>query len=65
MADKISAVISLLDSNQNKSSKTITNISPTATDVAIKNFCVGLNGLTTNVISSIDKVETTNITDAE
>ena len=64
MADKVSAAITYLDSNQNKGSKSITDINPEADNGAIKNFCVGLVGLTTNTISQIDRVEKTDITHA-
>ena len=62
MADKISASITYLDVNNNKGTKAITDISPMAGDTAIKNFCVGLLGLTTNTLSQIDRVEKTDIT---
>lgn len=64
MADKTSASISYLDSLNNKGSKSITDISPTADNGAIKNFCVALNALTTNTIVQIDRIEKTNISDA-
>ena len=64
MADKISASITYLDADNNKGSKAITDISPTADNGAIKNFCVGLLGLTTNTLSQIDRVEKTDITNA-
>ena len=64
MADKISASITYLDANNNKGTKAITDISPTADNGAIKNFCVGLLGLTTNTLSQIDRVEKTDITTA-
>lgn len=62
MADKISATINIVDTSNKKSSKSITDISPTATNIAIKNFCVALNALSTNTISSIEKIERTDIT---
>lgn len=64
MADKISASITYLDTNNNKGTKAVTDISPTADNGAIKNFCVGLLGLTTNTLSQIDRVEKTDITTA-
>lgn len=64
MADKISANITYLDSNQNKGSKAITDINPTADNSAIKDFCTGLLGLTTNTLSQIERVEKTDITNA-
>ena len=64
MADKISASITYLDASNNKGSKAITDISPTADNGAIKDFCVGLLGLTTNTLSQIDRVEKTDITNA-
>lgn len=64
MADKISASITYLDTNQNKGSKAVTDISPTADNGAIRNFCIGLLGLTTNTLSQIDRVEKTDITNA-
>ena len=64
MADKISASITYLDVSNNKGSKAITDISPTADNGAIKDFCVGLLGLTTNTLSQIDRVEKTDITNA-
>ncbi|MBR3777118.1 MAG: hypothetical protein IKL02_05950 [Kiritimatiellae bacterium] len=62
MADKISASITYLDANNNKGTKAITDISPNADNGSIKNFCVGLLGLTTNTLSQIDRVEKTDIT---
>lgn len=64
MADKISATLTYLDATNNKGTKAITDISPTADNGAIKNFCVGLLGLTTNTLSQIDRVEKTDITNA-
>ena len=64
MSDKISANITYVDTDNNKGSKAITDISPTADNGAIKNFCVGLLGLTTNTLSQIDRVEKTDITNA-
>lgn len=64
MADKISATITYVDTANNKGTKAITDISPTADNGAIKNFCVGLLGLTTNTLSQIDRVEKTDITTA-
>lgn len=64
MADKISATITYVDTANNKGTKAITDISPTADNRAIKNFCVGLLGLTTNTLSQIDRVEKTDITNA-
>lgn len=64
MADKINAVMTYLDSSQNKGSKTITDINPNAGDGAIKNLCVALNGLTNNTLSSLEKIERTDITNA-
>ena len=64
MADKISASITYLDANNDKGSKAVTDISPTADNGAIKNFCVGLLGLTTNTLSQIDRIEKTDITNA-
>ena len=62
MADKISANITYLDSSGKKGTKAITDISTSASNGAIKNFCNGLIGLTTNLVSQIDKVEKTDIT---
>lgn len=64
MADKISATITYVDTANNKGTKAITDISPTADNGAIKNFCAGLMGLTTNTLSQIDRVEKTDITNA-
>lgn len=64
MADKVSATISYLDSNQRKGMKAITDINPVAANSAIKDFCTGLNALTTNTIVSIEKIERTDITNA-
>ena len=64
MADKISATITFVDTANNKGTKAVTDISPTADNAAIKNFCVGLLGLTNNTLSQIDRVEKTDITEA-
>ena len=64
MADKISASITYVDTANNKGTKAITDISPSADNGAIKNFCVGLLGLTNNTLSQIDRVEKTDITNA-
>jgi len=65
MADKTSATITLVDSENKKISKSITDISPTAGNHRIKDFCVALNALSTNTISSIEKIEKTDITAAQ
>lgn len=62
MADKTSATITYVDTNGGKGTKSITDISPTADSGAIKDFCVALNALSTNTISTIDKIEKTDIT---
>ena len=64
MADKTSATITYVDANGGKGTKSITDISPTADNSAIKKFCVALNALSTNTISTINKVEQTAITTA-
>lgn len=64
MADKISATITYLDSSNNKGTKSITDIDPSASASSIKNFCEGLTALTTNTLSTIEKLEKTDITSA-
>lgn len=64
MADKTAATITYIDANGSKGTKSITDISPMADNGAIKNFCTALNALSTNTISTINKVEQTTITNA-
>ena len=64
MADKVSATISYLDSNQRKGMKAITDINPAANNSAVKALCTGLNALTTNTLQGIEKIERTDITNA-
>lgn len=62
MADKKSAVISYVDSSNNKGSKTITDIADKIASSKVWAFCEALNALSTNTISQVDLVEKTDIT---
>ena len=64
MADKVSATISYVDANNRKGMKAVTDINPNADNGAVKNFCSGLNALTTNTLTGIEKIERTDITNA-
>jgi len=65
MADKKSAVISYVDSSNNKGSKTITDLADKIANSKVWAFCNALNSLSTNTISQVDLVEKTDITNAE
>ncbi|MBR2734098.1 MAG: hypothetical protein IKO74_02400 [Selenomonadaceae bacterium] len=62
MPDKVSATITYLDANNRKGMKAITDINPNADNSAVSALCTGLNALTTNTLTNIEKVERTNIT---
>ena len=47
-----------------KFQKVVTDINPNATNAQLKDFATGLNALTTDTVTSIEKVERTNITAA-
>lgn len=64
MADKVSATISYVDANNRKGMKAITDINPNADNAAVKTLCTGLNALTTNTLTGIEKVERTDVTNA-
>lgn len=64
MADKVSATISYVDANNRKGMKAVTDINPNADNGAVKNFCTGLNALTTNTLTGVEKIERTDITNA-
>ena len=50
------------DQNSVAVKKSYGNVNPNASDLALKNFAVGLNGLTTNTLLSITKVDREDIT---
>lgn len=64
MADKVSATISYVDANNRKGMKAVTDINPSADNTVVKNFCSGLNALTTNTLTGVEKIERTDITNA-
>ena len=64
MATKISAVMTVTDTANKQASKSITDISPNASDGQVKNFLTALNALTTNTIDGIELVTKKDITDA-
>lgn len=57
-----SAVITYVDSSNNKGSKTITNIAEDVANSKVWQFCTALNSLSTNMISQVELVERTDIT---
>ena len=61
MATKTSVIMETTDSAQNKSSRSITYIDPDATSTEIKDFVVGLNGLTNQTLTKARRVDTTDI----
>ena len=61
MATKTSVIMETTDSAQNKSSRSITYIDPDATSTEIKDFVVGLNGLTNQTLTNARRVDTTDI----
>lgn len=50
------------DQNSNAVKRTYGNVNPDASNLVLKNFAVGLNGLTTNTLLSITKVDREDIT---
>lgn len=63
MADsRINAEYTFTDVSGKKSTKNLTDLSATATDAQIAALVEGLNSLTTNTLSQINRVETTDIT---
>lgn len=63
-ADKTSVNITYLDSKGKKGTKAITDINPNADNGSLKNFCSGLNALTNNTLTGVEKIERTDITSA-
>ena len=61
MATKTSVIMETTDSSQNKSSRSITYIDPNATSTEIKNFVVGLNGLTNQTLTNARRIDTADI----
>lgn len=62
MADKISVSVTYEAPDGKKSTKAITDISPYAPPVTTRQFCEQLFALTDNTVSSMEKVERTDIT---
>lgn len=63
MADsRINASYTVTDATGKKSTKSLTDLSPSASGTQIKNLVEGLVSLTTNTLSQIERVETTDIT---
>ena len=50
------------DQNSEAVKKTYGNINPNASNLVLKNFAVQLNGLTTNSIISVKKIDVEDIT---
>lgn len=61
-ADKVSAIYSYVKPDGSKESKSVTNFLPDADNGAINAFCTALNGLTNNTLSSVEKIERTDVT---
>ena len=64
MANKNSVIVSLVDTDNNVSQKTLSNINPDASDGAIKTFCKQLFGLSDDTVTAITRVEHTDVTNA-
>lgn len=62
MATKISAVLTVTDTNQKQASKSLTDISPTADKGRIVNLARALVGLTTGTLDSVELVTKEDIT---
>lgn len=62
MADRVTAEYTFNDMSNKKSTKNLPYLSTSATDNQIKALVEGLNGLTTNTLTEINRVETTDIT---
>lgn len=63
MADsRINASYTVVDASGKKSTKSLTDLSPAASGSQIAALVSGLVGLTTNTLSQIERVETTDIT---
>lgn len=52
----------VVDSNQNKSIKTVTNVNPSADDYILKDFSQRLMSLSNSAINRIERVDTKDIT---
>ena len=61
MADSTSIIMGLTTTTSKKTSKSITNVNPNASDGDIKNFVDGVNSLTSDTLTSITKVSKSDI----
>ena len=61
LADSTSVIMNLTTTTGKKSSKSITDVNPNASDGDIKNFVNGLNSITTDTIDTITKVSKSEI----
>ena len=56
--------LQMRDTTNNTSTKSITYANPAASNYVLKNFAVALNGLSNNTLEKIERVDTTDITNA-
>lgn len=61
MATKTSAVMTVTNGAQDTISRTISDVSPDATDAQLKALAVGLSQLTTNSLVSVERVEKSDV----
>ena len=52
------------DTTLNMFTKTIPFVNPNASNFTLKSFAIALNGLTTNTLNKVEKVDTTDISNA-
>lgn len=63
MADSTSISVEMTDQRGNKLTRSITNVSPSATNADMYNFTIGLLSLTTNTFNNAYRVDKTWLTD--
>ena len=65
MAKQTTIKIISNDTNGNEMTKSVTYANPSATNATLSTFAKKLNGLTTNTLKKIIRMDTEDITDAE
>ena len=64
MADKTSIIIKSVDQTHKSTSRSITDVSKTATDFQLKSFAQALNATSTNTYTGSSRVQTTDLDNA-
>ena len=65
MASKTSIIIKSIGQDNKATSRSVTDVSNTATPIQLKNFAQALNNTSTNTYTSSSRVQTTDLDDAE